>query len=290
MSDQIEHGLLALGAGWRIDVSQALRTRVALIGHGAEDVTAAVVPAVSTRGWRSPFMAAVGFAIGVVGLLVFPGARVTVARQAVRVLQALRVGPNTQLQTDDVRSRGEVEATLRETGQQLATGKSWFVSTVYGGFGGSVRAGASSDVQTIKRSDVLLSLAAMPLLGPDMVYRGERLTFHHALLAPDGFVLAFFGHGATEVLLVQAPVGHGHSVAYSRVVSGTDGRIIGVAPAVETLTLNGQQLTWDPDPTGTMTDNSALRWEANEISYSLYGRALMRDEALALFSSLRPLQ
>jgi hypothetical protein len=36
-------------------------------------------------------------------------------------------------------------------------------------------------------------------------------------------------------------------------------------------------------------ESSALRWEADGVSYSLYGRSLTREEAIDLYLSLRPL-
>jgi hypothetical protein len=166
----------------------------------------------------------------------------------------------------------------------------WFVYTVYGGFGGAVHEEAYFEPQRIDEPAVLVSRAPIALMAFDGEYRGEVVTFHHALLAPDGVVLTYFGAHDTELLLVQAPVGKGQQVAYSRVVSAPGGALIGVAPSIETLALNGQTVTWDPDTTGIMPNNSALRWEADGVSYSLYGRALMRDEAVALFSSLQPLR
>jgi hypothetical protein len=289
MSENLERQLLALGADWRSAIPQPLRMRITTIAQGAAD--SAPTPEVSPpRVWRSPVVAGAALVAFVVLLVAIPGARVSIARQGFRVLQALRIAPGTQLQTDDAQTADEVNASLRQTQRQLNAGRGWFVSTVYGGLGGSVREGVSPDVRRIDRLDVLSSLAPMPLIGPDGVYRGERLTFHHALLAPDGVVvLTFFCYGDTEVFLVQAVVGHGHQVAYSRSVSGPGGTVIGVAPSIEVLTVNGQRLTWDPDTTGIMPNSSALRWEANGISYSLYGQALTREEAVALFSSLRPL-
>jgi len=289
MSEGLEQELLALGAGWRGAVQPQLRTRVAAIARGsAGSSLAAASPDVSRRR-RSPSIAAGALVLAVAAFIAIPGARVSIARQGVRVLQTLRIAPSTQLQTDDARTAEEVNASLRHTARQLATGRMWHVSTVYGGFGGSVRDEESPEVQRVDRVAVVSLLAPMRLIGPTGFYRGEDLSFHHALVAPAGYVLAFFSSGDSELLLVQAPVGRGQQVAYSRVVSGPGGALIGVAPSTETLTVNGQTLTWDPDTTGMMPNNSALRWEANGVSYSLYGRALMRDEAVALFSTLCPL-
>jgi hypothetical protein len=290
MSDTLERELLALGSSWRDGVPEALRKRVIAIPHSAGD---AVPNAKAASRWsvrRHPVAAGIAAAATIGLLLAIPGARLAIARQGVRVLQALRIAPHTQLQTDDVQTTREVSASARQLERQLSTGRAWHVSTPYIGFGGSVPNGASPDVRRIDQPAVLLSLALMPLIGPEGEYRGEPIAFHHAWLAPDGLVLAFFGYGETELLLVQAPVRNGQQMAYSRSVSGQGDTVIGVAPSIEILTVNGQRLTWDPDTTGIMPNSSALRWEHSGVSYSLYGRVLTRDEALALFSSLRPLQ
>lgn len=289
MSENLERQLLALGTAWRGAVPRSLRIRISTIAQGADS---APTPEVSpSRGWRPPVIAAAALVGFIVLLVAVPGARVSLAHQAFRVLQALRVAPHTQLQTDDVQTSDEVNASVRQTQRQLAAGRSWQVRTAhYGTFGGSVRAGTSADVRRIDRPDLLSSLASLPPIGPGGAYRGEPVVFHHALLAPDGVLLTFFGYGETELFLVQAPVRNGQQVAYSRSVSGAGGMIIGVIPSIETFTVNGQQLTWDPDTTGIMPNSSALRWEADGVSYSLYGRTLTRDEALALFSTVRPLR
>ena len=165
----------------------------------------------------------------------------------------------------------------------------WSVHTAYGGFGGTVPPNASPDVRRIDRSDVLRSSTAIPLQAPEGPYRGQSLPFHHALLSPDGLVLAFFGSGSAEVLLLQAPVDGGQTIAFSRSVTGRDGVMKGVAPAIEKLSVGGQPVTWDPDTTGVNPNLSALRWEDAGVSYSLYGRALTKAEAVTLFSTLHPL-
>lgn len=290
MSENVERQLLALGADWRNAVPQPLRMRIVAIAQRAAVTvpTSEAFPPAS-RVWRWPVVAGAALIASIVLLVAIPGARVSIARQADRVLQALRITPGTQLLTHDVQTADELNASLQQHQRQLNAGRGWFVSTAYGGFGGSVRDGASSDVRRIDRADVLLSLVPMPLMTPDGVHRGESITFHHALLAPGAVVLAFFGYGATELLLVQAPVGQGQQIAYSRSVSGPGNTTIGIPPAIEVLTVNGQRLTWDPDTSGIMPYSSALRWEANGISYSLCGQALTREEAVALFAGLRPL-
>ena len=316
MSDSLDRDLLALGSSWRASAPHDLRLSVSTLVQAAANrvEVAEASPARSPR-WRSPLVAGAACVALVVLLVAIPGARVTIARQVDKVLQALRIAPHTELITPDAQTKQEVDASLRQFEHQLnadpvndartkpsvdaspgrtvpppSRGRMWNVSTVYGGFGGAVKEEAYFDPQRIDDPAILIARAPIALMAFDGEYRGEAVTFNHALLAPDGVVLAFFGAHATELLLVQAPVGQGRSVAFSRVVTGAGGSVIGVAPAIETLTLSGQAVTWDPDTTGIMPNNSALRWEANGVSYSLYGRALTRDEAVAVFSSLRPLR
>ena len=290
MSESLDRDLYDLGDAWRTAIPESLRQRIAEISTA--DASVAATPFAPLGDWRRPALrigAALAGAAAVVVLLI-PGARVALARQADWLLQVLQIAPSTQLVTPRVQYRDEVDASVQQFQRGLESGRSWHVSTIYGGYGGSVPQGASAVPQRIDRPDVLSSVAPMPLLAPDGIHRGQGVSFHYAWLAPDGVVLAFFGFGDAEVFLSQAPIGLGHRIAYSRVVSGPGGTTVGVAPSVEVLTVNGQQLTWDPDTTGIMPNSSALRWEANDVSYSLCGRALTRDEAVALFSSLRPLR
>jgi hypothetical protein len=145
-------------------------------------------------------------------------------------------------------------------------------------------------VQRYRRLDDLRAHTTIRLEAPEGVYRGASLAFHHALVAPGGgFVLAFFGTGDREVLLVRANVADGHSISFSQALGAPNDVVVPVPPIAETMTIDGQQVTWDPDATGVNPNLSALRWEKAGVSYSLCGRALSKEEALALFSSLRPL-
>jgi hypothetical protein len=290
MSEILERELRELGSAWGSAVPRGLRLRVTVLAERAADPLPDANSPEQTPRWRSPLVPGAALIVVIALLVAIPGARVAIARQVDRVLQALRIAPHTELITNDVQTKQEVDHSLRRIGGQLAGGRMWFVYTVYGGFGGAVHEEAYFEPQGIDEPAVLVARAPIALMAFDGEYRGEVVTFHHALLAPDGVVLTYFGAHDTELLLVQAPVGKGQQVAYSRVVSAPGGALIGVAPSIETLTLNGQAVTWDPDTTGIMPNNSALRWEANGVSYSLYGRALMRDEAVALFSRLQPLR
>jgi hypothetical protein len=232
-----------------------------------------------------------GFATAalVVFLLAVPGSRTMIARQGYRVLQVLHIAPSTDLVTFGPHAPDEVSASLRQYRRQLNTGTMWQVRTPYGSFGGAVPPNTSPDVRRVDQVELLRSLSTIPIQIVDGVYRGQSLVFHHAFVSPDGLILTFFGSGNAEVLLVQAPVNSGQQMSYSRSVNGPDGVVRSVPPAIETLTVGSQALTWDPDTTGVNANLSALRWESMGVSYSLYGRALVKEEAVSLFSSLRPL-
>jgi hypothetical protein len=290
MHEDVQTGLLALGSEWRRETPHGLRVSVAAIAEQA----AGASPRFATEEdasypWLSGRRIALATAALVALLLVVPGSRGAIARQAYRVLQTLHIAPRTDLVTFETRTPDEVSGSLRQYQRQLGAGTMWQVHTAYGGFAGVVPPNAAPAVRRIDQLEVLRSLATIPIHVPDAEYRGQPLSFHHALLAPDGLVLTFFGSGNGEVLLVQAPVDSGQQISYSRSVSGPDGVLKSVPPAIETLTIGTQRLTWDPDTTGVNPNLSALRWESIGISYSLYGRGLVKEEALALFTSLRPL-
>ena len=289
MPEEIETRLLALGSEWRSAVPQSLRLRVNAVADKAVDARQSRAPSTGAGAWLSRRTMGFATAALVVVLLAVPGSRATIARQGYRVLQTLHIAPRTDLVTDDAHTRDEINATLRQAQRQLAAGTMWQVHTAYGGWGGTVPPNTSPAVRRIDQLEVLRSLATIPIQVPEGVYRGQPLTFHYALLSPDGVILTFFGSGNGEVLLVQAPVDNGQQISYSRSVMGSDGVSRGVPPAIETLTIGGQRVTWDPDTTGVNPNLSALRWESIGVSYSLYGRALIKEEATSLFSSLRPL-
>jgi hypothetical protein len=291
MSEILENRLQTLGEAWRSRIPATLHARTAEIAASVSGPRLTTVPVTWRGDWRRPALRTGAALVSATAMLVllFPGARLVVARQADWLFQVLQISPSTELHTSGVQNRDQVNAALRQHSEDISAGRGWFVSTVYGGLGGYVPKGARPEVRRIDRADVLAALASMPLLAPYGVHRGVSTPFTYAWLAPDGVVLAFFGFGDAEVFLIQAPVGNGQRIAFSRSIGGA-GTSVGVAPSIEALTVNGQQLTWDPDPTGIMPNTSALRWEADGVAYSLYGRALTRDEAVALFSTLGPLQ
>jgi hypothetical protein len=144
---------------------------------------------------------------------------------------------------------------------------------------------------------------------PTWLHRDEPVRFDHAFVTPGGWVLIFFGSGPSEILLSQFPVGEGRTVSFSRSVSRRTpkGDLVMESPELklEELYFGGQTVLWDPAPEypappsrslfspGTWfqpaRDESALRWEEGDVSYSLTGRSLTREEAVDLFLSLRPL-
>ncbi len=288
--EDVEKDLQSLGSEWRRTAPDALRLRVsALSDRAAESRPGDEAGHGVVNSWAST-RATAGVTVAIVLLLLaIPVSRHAIARQAHLIVQALQIGPRTHLVTFEPRTANEVQEDLREYRRELDAGTALDVSTPYGGFGISVPANASPDVQRYERLDDLRAQTTIPLEAPEGMYRGAPLVFHHALVAPGPLVLAFFGTGDREVLLVQANVADGHKISFSRALLGSDGVVVPAPPIAETMTMNGQQVTWDPDSTGVNPNLSALRWEKAGVSYSLCGRALSKEEALALFSRLRPL-
>jgi hypothetical protein len=290
-NEDVEKDLQSLGLGWRQIAPEALRVRVAALSHRAAESRPGDEAGDRVVNWWASTRATLGVTVAIVLLLLaIPVSRHAIARQAHLILQALQIGPRTQLVTFGPQTANEVHEDLRQFRRELNAGTAWEVSTPYGGFAGRVPANTSPDVRRYQRLDDLRAQMTFPLEAPEGMYRGASLVFHHALVTPDeGIVLAFFGTGNREVLLVQANVSDGHEISFSQAVTGPNGVVVPVPPIAETMTIDGQQVTWDPDATGVNPNLSALRWEKAGVSYSLCGRALSREEALALFSSLRPL-
>lgn len=291
-SVELVEQLRALGVEWGRLTPPALQQEVASL---ADRAGVGVEQGFATR-WPMPRrVLPISFAITAAATLLIvaiPAARHSVAHQLYRVLDTARVGPGTELVRPDSATAEEVAATLQEHDRGLATGRTWSIHTPYGGFGGVVPPRASPALQRVDRVDLLHSLTSMPIQMPAGSYRGATPTFSHALVAPDGFLLVFFGSEENEILLVQAPVGGGRAMSYSRVVTGTDkqGAFVLDSPELKTeeMSLGGRSVTWDPDTTGRIPNSSAMRWEREGVSYSLMGRALTRDEGVQLFLSLRP--
>ena len=291
-SVELAEQLQALSVEWGNVTPHALQQAVAHVGERASasiHTGSQIAPRVRRR------VLPLGFAVtaAIVLLIVaIPAARHSVARQLHRVLDVVRVGPDTEVARPDASTAREVGATLQQHDRELASGRMWSIHTAYGGFGGSVPPGTSPALQRVDRLDLLRSMTPMAIQLPTASYRGVIPVFSHALVAPDGLVLVFLGSGVREILIVQAPVGGGRGMRYSRVVGGTDkqGRVVQYSPELRTeeLFLRNQSVTWDPDTTGLIPNTSALRWEHEGISYSLMGRALARDEAVQLFLNLRP--
>ena len=291
-SIQIAKELRGLAVDWKRLVSPALKQQVASIVKQARD--GVQHRAASGRAVRRDVFR-VGVALTAAATLIIlavPAARQGVARQLYRVLDVVAVGPATEVVRPDASTPGEISSTLRQFDRQLASGSRWHLSTPYGGFGGGVPPGASPALQRVDRLDLLRSMTPMTIQVPTSAYRGAFPAVNHALVAPDGLVLVFLGAEDRELLIVQAPVGDGRGMSYSRTVAGTDkqGRLVQQSPELRTeeFLLREQSVTWDPDTTELIPNSSALRWERDGITYSLMGRRLTREEAVQLFLSLRP--
>ena len=303
-------------AGLRLDegsrIRESLRTR---LEHGlAQQSDAADRVTVRRRPWvlRRPLLAAeVALLAAVIVLAIAsPRSLAALAAPVVRVIERVRVGDSTILQRTASGSQTEVVESAARHQEGVDAGRTWSVITHYGGFGGGVPPGATPDVRRVSSLERLRASSPTRIHIPTAAHRGEPLRFDHALVTPDGWVLAFYGSGRDEVLLSQYPVGGGRSVAFSRAHSRTtpEGKVVVESPELKTeeINLGGQRLVWDPDPEPASEprsmllslalwffsrpqETSALRWEADGVSYSLFGRSLTREEAIDLYRSLRPL-
>ena len=312
---RVAKGLAALDLARESRVRESLRERLtqALAERRARPVASA-----PQRPWmmRRPILAAEIAVLVAVALLgvVAPRSLAALVEPVVRMIEVIRVGGHTQINRQAPMRGADVAAILEQHGQRLANGQSWFLNTPYGGFGGSVPPGNRTGVQRVSSLERLRSLTPMRLQVPACLHRDQPVRFDHAYVAPDGWVLMFFGSGPTEILLSQFPVGAGRSVSFGRSVSRTtpEGGVVLESPALKTeeMSFGGQTVVWDPDPeppadisspgTGwrakarslfqpARQETSALRWEENDVSYSLMGRSLTREEAVDLFLSLRPI-
>jgi hypothetical protein len=307
----VAEGLVALDLAGESRVRDSLRERLtqALDERRARPGTPA-----PRRPWvmRRPVLAAELAVLATVVLLAVmaPRSLAALVEPVVRMIERVRVGDHTQILRQAPQTGAEVAATLQQHRQRLANRESWHLSTPYAGFGGSVPPGEQAAVRRVESLDELRALTPTRLQVPTGLHRDEPVRFDHAHVAPGGIILAFFGSGATELLLTAFPVGEGRSVAYGRMGNRTtpDGRTVFESPELKTeeLSFGGQAVVWDPDPEppprppdifspGTWSpfryrsESSALRWEEGGVSYSLMGRSLTREEAVDLFLSLRPL-
>ncbi len=289
---EIAARLLALQPDWERHALMHLRTTVA---RAVEDQRHQSMPARAGQTWWPAWRMAAGVIVaGALLVALVPGAPALLARPLVRILQIVHVGDHTAISRNEPRTADENAAGVRELQAGVASGQRWFVHTDhYGAFGGSVPSGESAAVTRIEDLGQLQAAATMAVQVPTIDYRGDRPAFDHALVAPGGLLLLFFGSGQAELLLVEAPVGDGRAMAYSRSVGTSDagGGITSESPELqtETFVLDGQTVVWDPDTTGLLPNTTALRWEADGVSYALMGRSLRRQEAENVFLSLRPL-
>ena len=301
-----------------LDLARASRVRESLrerLTQALEERRARPVAPAPRRSWvmRRPVLAAEIAALVAVALLavVAPRSLAALVEPVMRMIEMVRVGDHTQIMRQAPMTGAAVAATLEQHGQRLANGQSWFLNTPYGGFGGSVPPGNSTRVQRVSSLERLRSLTPIRLQVLTCLHRDEPVRFDHAYVAPDGWVLMFFGSGPNELLLSQCPVGEGRSVGVGRSTSrrGPDGQVIVESPELKTeeMSFGGQAVMWDPAPEPPppssggyfspgswlpvphRDESSALRWEEEGVSYSLMGRSLTREEAVDLFLSLRPL-
>lgn len=314
---RVAEGLVALDLARESRVRESLRER---LRQAVADRRARPAAPARRRPWvmRRPVLAAEVAVLVAVALLavVAPRSLAALVEPVVRMIEMVRVGDNTQILRQAPRTIAEVATTAERFRQQVANDEMWVLSTPYGGFGGAVPPGGSARVRRASSIEQLRSLTPMEIQVPTGLHRDEPVRFDHALVAPGGWVLiffgsGFFGSGPNELLLSLCPVGEGRSVGVARSTSrpGPDGQVIVESPELklEEMSFGGQAVVWDPAPEAPPApsggfvspgswlavrhrdESSALRWEKEGVSYSLMGRSLTREEAVDLFLSLRPL-
>jgi RNA polymerase sigma factor (sigma-70 family) len=287
---RVAERLIALDLVQESRIRGSLRTK--LLETLEERRSGRAVPYAPAQPW-SPLTARPGLAIAIgaaavlalfVGLA--PHTAAAVVQPIVRVLESFWVGEHTEVSRYAPQSAADVAAILSRARQQLEDGQRWHLSTPYGGFGGRVPRGEKAIIQRVSSLQLLRSLTPMRLELPT-VHRGGSAPFEYAYVAPGGPVFMFFGLGRNELLLSELPVGDDHSAGVGRAVTSANGGTESPPLSVEELWISGQKLVWDPAPGDR--DGSALRWEADGISYSLAGSSLTRDEAEGIYRSLRTL-
>jgi hypothetical protein len=273
----------------RLDGTSSARETVLRIGaEHRPNERATVKPT-----WRVPrFVNALGAVGALLALaLVVPASRAVLADQLYHLLAQFDIGSSGHLARFTPLDEAEAMRRYREL---AASGRHWSFRTPYLPFGGLVPPGKSTVTQSVDSLPQLLKLTSMMLMVPRGVHRGQSVPFTRANVLPIGTVLMFFGEGANELMLLQHQLGDGIQFAVSRSmrIKGSDGKWRTEVPklAPESIVIDGQKLVWEEDPTGMMPDSSMLVWETKVVFYTLHGRRLTRDEAIAIYKSLRVVQ
>lgn len=285
--------LVALDLVRESRVRESLRARLTQ-APDKPTVSSAVLPRQGLRIVRRlVFASGLGFALALLLLAAAaPRSLAAILEPVMHIIDAVRVGEHTQVVRSAPLTADEVAAVLGGFRRRLANGEMWYLHTPYMGFGGGVPPGQRADLKRTASLEELRSLTLLKLELPTQYHRGEAVKFHHAQVAPDGAVFMFFGSGSNELLLSQFPADEHHASSFSRSLShtGPDGEPVmeSLPLKTEKLSLGGRSATWDPAPDGS-ADGAVMLWEANGASHMLMGRSLTREEASALFLSLRPL-
>jgi hypothetical protein len=186
--------LAALDLARESRVRESLRSRLTQALEGRRARPGASAPG---RPWvmRRPVLVAEIAVLVAVALLavVAPRSLAALVEPVVRMIEMVRVGDHTQIMRQAPMTGAEVAATLEQYGQRLANGQSWSLNTPYGGFGGAIPPGHGTRVQRVSSLERLRSLTPMRLQAPTGLHRDEPVRFDHAYVAPDGWVLMFFG-------------------------------------------------------------------------------------------------
>lgn len=222
-----------------------------------------------------------------------------------KFLKIFQVGDSTYVYQHGTMGQAAIDSILATSDQNLEKGESYFLHNVYGGFGGNVPRGADPFIKQTASLSLAAGLVDFPL--QVQTYFNDkipaRLRFQKAEVLPNGSAILYFGIGPFETMLMQTPVGEGKTMGFGSTKSTTtaDGvkSVIGIAPNMEEIEIDGHIATWMIHDEGTRrrlgkwaakeTDTIIGRfiWEKDGVSYILDGRLLTKEEGIKIIESLR---
>ena len=223
-----------------------------------------------------------------------------------KFLKIFQVGDSTYVYQQGTMGEAAIDSILAASDQNLEKGKSYFLHNVYGGFGGNVPEGADPFIKQTASLSVAAGLVDFPL--QVQTYFNDkipaRMRFQKAEIMPNGSALLYFGFGPFETMLMQTPVGDGNTMGFGAgTFTSTAGGVksmTGIAPSLEEIEIDGQQVTWMIHDEGTRynlgkwavkkteTIIGRFIWEKDGVSFILDGRLLTKEEGVKIIESLRP--
>ena len=198
----------------------------------------------NSRRWnmfRNPIPAFVlGFFIALAG---FSVAHPDTREALMNLTGIFKAGENTFIITGGEQDNTYLEQCLERGDDMVEKGESFYLSSIYGGYGCGIPEGADPFLKQTPSLSIAAGLVDWPLLVP--TYFNEalpaRLRFQKAEILPNGEVALHFGVGPFETRIMQIPVSENNTVAFSTSVTEKmpDGTMVTkiVAPQMEELTI-----------------------------------------------------